>query len=107
MTPSRLHHILTGLKSEIRRETDRDRRVNLAVMGLYWSEQVRTYTYPILIEPVDTMICTRCGREKPVKHFKVIKRQISTGIKEYRLRACNGCWNKVRYGYKLSTLNCG
>jgi hypothetical protein len=107
VTPSKIRHILTGLKQELSRETDRERRVNLAELGLYWSEKNRTYTYPILIEPVDTMICVKCGREKPLKHFKEFERQTSTGLKKYRLKACNGCWNKVRYAYKLSTLKCG
>lgn len=38
MTDSKILHIIQGLKSEIRRETDRERRVHLAIMGLYWNQ---------------------------------------------------------------------
>jgi hypothetical protein len=37
MTATRIRYILSGLKSEIRREKDRERRENLAVMGMYWN----------------------------------------------------------------------
>lgn len=37
MTSAQIQHILTGLKSEIRREKDRDRVVHLCEMGLYWN----------------------------------------------------------------------
>jgi hypothetical protein len=37
MTPSRIRYILSGLKAEIRREKDRERREHLAVMGMYWN----------------------------------------------------------------------
>lgn len=37
MTSTQIRHILTGLKSELSREKDPQRRENLAVMGLYWN----------------------------------------------------------------------
>jgi hypothetical protein len=37
MTATRIRYILSGLKSEIRREKDRERRIRLAEMGLYWN----------------------------------------------------------------------
>jgi hypothetical protein len=84
MTHSKIQHILTGLKSELSRETDRDRRVNLAELGLYWSEQNRTYTYPDW--------CDTCGKQKPIDDFEVMK--------GYRLHTCKLCWNRKRYGYR-------
>lgn len=84
MTPSKIQHILTGLKSEIRRETDRDRRVNLAYMGLYWSEQLMKFEYPDW--------CDTCHIPKPIEDFEVMK--------GYRLHTCKLCWNRKRYGYR-------
>lgn len=88
MTDTRLRHILTGLKSELSREKDPQRRENLAVMGLYWSEELRTSTYPEW--------CDTCGKQKPLDDFEVI----TTRFKEYRLHTCKLCWNRKRYGYR-------
>lgn len=84
MTDTRLRHILTGLKSELSREKDPQRRENLAVMGLYWSEELRTSTYPEW--------CETCGKQKPIDEFEVMK--------GYRLHTCKLCWNRKRYGYR-------
>lgn len=88
MTDSKIRHILTGLKSELSREKDPQRRENLAYMGLYWSDLNRTYTYPDW--------CDTCWQQKPLEDFELITR----GYKEYRLHTCKLCWNRKRYGYR-------
>jgi hypothetical protein len=84
MTATRIRYILSGLKSEIRREKDTNRKGNLAFIAMYWSEQNRTYTYPDW--------CDTCGIQKPIDDFEVMK--------GYRLHTCKLCWNRKRYGYR-------
>lgn len=94
MTATKLQSILTGLKSEIRRETDRERRVNLAVMGLYYNR--------LLMYGDDKKYCPRCGEMLPLKFFelKLTKyRRKDHRIKFYLMRRpeCKGCYNKEQY----------
>jgi hypothetical protein len=95
MTPSRIRYILSGLKSEIRRETDRERCENLAVMGLYWNSLL----FGEWPAPVEYRICKVCGHKMPLKHFNKVIRNTKEGIMFYRLKTCTGCWNKKRYAY--------
>lgn len=88
MTSTQIRYTLTGIKSEIARETERDRIVHLCEMGLYWSEQLRTYEYPDW--------CDTCGRQKPIDDFEVMK--------GYRLHTCKLCWNRKRYSYRKKKL---
>jgi len=85
MTPSKLQHILTGLKSEIRREADRQRIIHLCEMGLYYNR--------LLMSGDDKKYCPKCEEWLPLKFFKLHR------IKFYftRRKECNRCYNKAQY----------
>lgn len=91
MTPSKIRHILSGLKSELSREKDPQRRENLAVMGLYWNSLL---LFGII--PETCAVCDTCGDKMPLKNFEVINRN----GKLYQLHTCKGCWNRKRYRYR-------
>lgn len=84
MTSARIQHILTGLKSEIRREKDRDRVVHLCEMGLYWSEELRTN---------HLVKCTECGKKKPLEAFG-FAHNVKIKIM-YRRKRCYTCLGRA------------
>lgn len=72
MTRSKIQHILSGLKSEIARERDQDRRMHLADMGCFWND--------LLLYGFEIKHCPRCGEElvsqkkrKKKKRMRVLK----------------------------------
>jgi len=86
LTPSKLHYILTGLKSEIRRETDRDRIVHLCEMGLY-------YNRLLLQGHDDNKFCPTCQNWLPLKHFKTYRIKFYFAVRD----ECTRCRNKADY----------
>jgi hypothetical protein len=88
MTPSKIRYILSGLKSEIRRETDYERRCHLADMGCFWSIRLMTFIADQIIEPErNSMICQSCGLLLKPKDFSSF---VKKGILFFRTE-CKWC----------------
>jgi hypothetical protein len=89
MTATRIRYILSGLKSEIRRETDRDRRISLAITGLYWND--------LLLNGVEKRTCCTCKEPLPLRFFRV--RVINLRGLVYRIlnKECKTCFGKKDY----------
>lgn len=90
MTSAQIRHILTGLKSEIRREKDRDRVVHLCEMGLYWSEELRTN---------HLVKCLECGEKKPLSAFGFAHNTKTDVL--YRRERCYTCLGRAEKKNKM------
>lgn len=93
MTESRIRHIISGIKAEIRREWDRDRIRQLCIMGMHWNKELLHHSYKYIVEPgtepkqASTKVCVDCGQDLPLKKYHAF---MSHGKLYYR-RECNKC----------------
>lgn len=75
MTTSRIQHILTGLKGEIAREKDPERKEHLAVMGKYWNNELLSHSKLEFHDYekgyyIDIKTCIQCGQPKHISEFR-------------------------------------
>lgn len=92
MTDSKIRYILSGLKAEIRRETDRERVRQLCIQGMQWSWQLMFNVSDQIEEPQDWnyQLCSgECGRLLPLEAFSSF---IHHG-KLYHRPDCKACYN--------------
>lgn len=92
MTHCKIQHILTGLKAEIRREKDPQRREHLAIMGLYWNRLYMTGT--------ESKVCKTCKESLPLKHFELMvvkyrRKKGGSNVCLSRRNECKKCYNKA------------
>lgn len=97
MTAGKIRYILSGLKSEIRREKDRERRISLAITGLYWND--------LLLNGTEKRTCCTCKEPLPLRFFgvRVIKlRGMTYHIPNKECKTCFGKKDYVKRKYRKS-----
>lgn len=97
MTDSKIRAILSGLKGEIRRETDERRRAHLADMGCYWNSQLLSHSKLEFHEyekgyNIDVRTCSQCGEQKDISNFRFQKVKQSL----YLGKKCGACEDQNR-----------
>lgn len=96
MTDSRIRAILSGLKGEIRRDTDRERVRRLCIMGMHWNQRLIEFTPEIIIEEKSAITCKSCKEIKPDNAFTWIKVPYRQSFYFYPRKICKACVNESR-----------